>query len=217
MRELGIGAYSERNMTDLGEQFRNKHLVELENYLCSTAVVRTTAFEDDDPLPSFWSNADNLAADGAVLPQTRKGHGFVRLAGAVCLAYIVVAALDPQFQSSSARSLLPTEQMAETIKPGSLAVQEAVTIVMKTPPQVQKGGWGVVLVDYKTSFVEPDSTRQEKARKAENEQVLRQLKAWMNKGARAKPWRLVVVDLGQSQGGKAVPQTASSASQVLQR
>jgi hypothetical protein len=215
-------------MTDLGEQFKNRQLVELERYLSSTSAVRTTAFDDDDPLPSFWSNgglgaakcgADGLAADGAVTPQKEARHalnGGVRLVGAVFLAYLAVTAFDPQFKSSS-RSLLPSEPMAATIKPDSLAVQEAVSIIKKTPLQVQKTNWSATLIDYKRSLTEQGSAQKSEARRAESKQLLSRLEAWMNRSARAERWHLVVIDLGASQRRKGLARTSSSASTVLRR
>jgi hypothetical protein len=214
-------------MTDLGEQFRNRRVVELERYLSSTSAVRTTAFDDDDPLPSFWSNgglgaakcgADGFAADGAVTPQKEALNALngVRLVGAVCLAYLAVTALDPQFKSSS-RSLLPSEPMTATIKPDSLAEQEAVSIIKKTPSQVQKTNWSATLIDYKPSLTEQDSAQQSEARQAESKQLLGGLEAWMNRSVRAERWHLVVIDLDASQRRKGLSRASSSASEVLRR
>jgi hypothetical protein len=173
-------------MHNLGVNIKSRHVLDLDNYLNSSSFVNQAGI-DYDRLPSmFWlKDLFGDATPGAARQASIKAP--FRLIGAICLAYIAAAVLDPQLNSLS-RSLLPQGPVpAEVaVKPGSLALQDALSPAEES--------WRGTLIIYKQLLAEENSARRIKAKHAENQKLLSRLEAWMQKGAAKERWRLVVVD-----------------------
>jgi hypothetical protein len=192
------------------------------NRLRQRFVTLTAGFDGSDPPPLIFSSndcfsaakcrANGLSAAGAVTPRNARhaqNNARVRLVGAVGLAFIAMAVLDPHLSSLS-RSLVPSEPMAMAMESGSLAVHDNVTIVRKQPSQVKKTSWSATLVAGKQPLPERDSAQQVKTKRAANEQLLNGLRVWTDKVATRQGWQVVVIETNRRIAGTYTPIKAAS-------
>jgi hypothetical protein len=192
------------------------------NRLRQRFVILTAGFDGNDPPRSIFSSndcfsaakcgANGLAVVGVVTPRNARhaqNNARVRLVGAVGIAFIAIAVLDPHLSSLN-RSLLPLEPTAMAMESGSLAVHDNVTIIQKKPSLVKKTSWSATLVAGKQPLAEQDGAQQVKPKRAANEQLLNGLRVSTDKAVTRQGWQVVVIETNLRITGTYTPIKAAS-------
>jgi hypothetical protein len=179
---------------------KNQHVIELDNYLSSIPRGNQGDIDDGRPPPMFLSK-DRLAdpRHGAAIATTLAARiSPFKFVGAICLAVFAVGVLYHQWKMQSEVSLsVEPAPVAAAFTPSARAtnLEEAAPAIDDEsrladdmagdkPPLAGDVTWTDPVSDYRLWVAQQNRATQDKAKPAENEQLLNRLEDWMNKGVR---------------------------------